>query len=174
MTKGGQQKDGDGFTRMIDRHAGIVRKVAATYCRDGDDRADLAQEILAQLWQAWPRYDSTRPFSTWMYRIALNVAMSRMRDVYRGVRHFVPLADEHNEIAGAAVDHEANEQLAALERVAAGLDELNRALLLLYLDDRSHREIAEILGLSESNVGTKIARLKQRLRDQLNNRSTKE
>ena len=173
MTTGGRH-DGDGFTRMIDRHAGIVRKVAATYCREGDDRADLAQEILAQLWQAWPRYDDARPFSTWMYRIALNVAMSRMRDVYRGARHFVPLADEHREIAGAAVDHEANQQLAMLDRVVAGLDELNRALLVLYLDDCSHREIAEILGLSESNVGTRIARLKQRLRDQLTTQPTME
>jgi RNA polymerase sigma-70 factor (ECF subfamily) len=152
---------------MVDRHAGIIRKVVATYCRDSDDRADLTQEILAQLWQAWPRYDAARPFSTWMYRVALNVAMSRMRDVYRGARHFVPLADEHHEIAGAAVDHEANQQLAALDRIVASLDELNRALLLLYLDDRSHREIAEILGLSESNIGTKIARLKERLRDEL-------
>ena len=167
MTTRGRHNDGDGFTQMIDCHAVIIRKVAATYCRDSDDRAYLAQEIMTQLWKAWPRYDPSRPFSTWMYRVALNVAMSRMRDVYRGNRHFVRLTDEHREIAGADVDHEANEQLATLDHIVAGLDDLNRALLVLYLDDRRHSEIAEILGLTESNIGTKIARLKQRLRDQL-------
>ena len=158
------QGDQGQFAALVGRHAGIVRKVAATYCRDADDRADLAQEIMAQLWAAWPRYDAARPFTTWMYRIALNVAISHVRGVYRGARHFVPLTDEHHAVAAAAVDHEAHDELAVLEAVIAELDTMNRALLLLYLDDRSHRDIAEILGISESNVGTKITRLKQRIR----------
>ncbi|MES2055542.1 MAG: sigma-70 family RNA polymerase sigma factor [Pseudomonadota bacterium] len=159
--------DGAGFTELVDIHAGILRKVATTYCRDAEDRADLAQEIMAQLWQAWPRYDATRPFSTWMYRVALNVAISHVRGVYRGARHFIPLDDGHGQVADETVDHESNERLAMLDQLIAGLDGLNRALLLLYLDERSHREIADILGISESNVGTRIGRLKQRLRDQL-------
>lgn len=159
--------DGTGFTVLVDRHAGIIRKVAITYCRNAEDRADLAQEIMAQLWQAWPRYDAKRSFSTWMYRVALNVAISHVRGVYRGAKHFMPLDEGHGQIAGEAVDHESNQLLATLDRLIADLDNLNRAVLLLYLDDRSHREIADILGISESNVGTKIGRLKQRLRDQL-------
>lgn len=158
------QRDQERFSALIREHAGIVRKVATTYCRDADDRADLAQEILAQLWAAWPRYDEARPFTTWMYRVALNVAISHVRGVYRGARHFVPLADEHLDIAATPADHEARDELRMLEAIIAELDELNRALLLLYLDDRGHREIAEILGIGESNVGTKIARLKQRIR----------
>jgi RNA polymerase sigma factor (sigma-70 family) len=154
------------FSALIDRHSGIVRKVATTYCRDADDRADLAQEIVAQLWAAWPRFDPSRQFTTWMYRVALNVAISHVRGVYRNARHFVPLAEEHHALAGEAVDHEVRQELAALEAIIAGLDPLNRALLLLYLDDRSHREIADILGIGESNVGTRIGRLKQRIRDQ--------
>jgi RNA polymerase sigma-70 factor (ECF subfamily) len=157
----------EAFSTMIERHAGIVRKVATTYCRDADDRADLAQEIVAQLWAAWPRYDRARAFTTWMYRVALNVAISHVRGVYRSARYFVPLAEEHHSLADEMVDHEARQQLAALEAIIAGLDPLNRALLLLYLDDRSHREIAEILGIGESNVGTRIGRLKQRIRDQV-------
>ncbi|HST35386.1 MAG TPA: sigma-70 family RNA polymerase sigma factor [Allosphingosinicella sp.] len=156
--------DQERFSALVREHAGIVRKVATTYCRGADDRADLAQEILAQLWAAWPRYDVARPFTTWMYRVALNVAISHVRGVYRGARHFVPLTDAHHEIAAAGHDHEARDELEALETVIAELGQLNRALLLLYLDDRSHREIAEILGISESNVGTKINRLKQRIR----------
>jgi len=158
------QADQEQFSALIARHAGIVRKVATTYCRNADDRADLAQEILAQLWKAWPRYDAARPFTTWMYRVALNVAISHVRGMYRGHRHFVPLDDGHHQVAAAPVDHEEESALVALETVIAELDELNRALLLLYLEDRSHREIAEILGISESNVGTKINRLKQRIR----------
>lgn len=158
------QRDQERFSALIRQHAGIVRKVATTYCRDADDRADLAQEILAQLWAAWPRYDSGRPFTTWMYRVTLNVAISHVRGVYRGARHFVPLTDQHHEIAAAVEDHETRDELHILETVIGELDELNRALLLLYLDDRGHREIAEILGIGESNVGTKINRLKQRIR----------
>jgi RNA polymerase sigma factor (sigma-70 family) len=157
-------QDQEQFSALMARHAGIVRKVATTYCRGAEDRADLAQEILAQLWAAWPRYDAARPFTTWMYRVALNVAISHVRAVYRGARHFVPLAEEHHRVAAAPVDHEGRDELAALEAVIAELDGMNRALLLLYLDDRSHREIAEILGIGESNVGTKINRLKQRIR----------
>src|SRR4051794_22421271 len=155
------------FSALIARHSGIVRKVATTYCRDSDDRAELAQEITARLWQSWPRYDHERPFSTWMYRVALNVAISHVRGVYRHGKHHVPLGLGHEEIPDTPVDHEANQLLAVLRDLIDSLDGLNRALLLLYLEDRSHREIADILGIRESNVGTKIGRLKERLRAQL-------
>lgn len=155
------------FGALVADHAGIVRKVATTYCRDAEDRADLAQEILAQLWAAWPRYDRERPFSTWLYRVALNVAISHVRSVYRSARHFEPLTDDHHRIASVPVDHEGQDELAILREMIAELDPLSRALLLLYLDERSHREIAEILGIGESNVGTKINRLKQRIRARL-------
>lgn len=155
------------FSALLARHMGIVRKVATTYCADAEDRADLAQEIVGQLWQSWPRYDRARPFSTWMYRVALNVAISHVRGVYRRARHLVPLDETHAEIADACVDHEANELLATLTGLISELDGMNRALLLLYLEDRSHREIAEILGIGESNVGTRIGRLKERLRARL-------
>ena len=159
--------DRETFAALVADHAGIVRKVATTYCRDAEDRADLAQEILAQLWAAWPRYDRERPFATWAYRVALNVAISHVRGVYRSQRHFEPLTDDHHAVAAAAVDQEAQDELALLQDVIAELDQLSRALLLLYLDERSHREIAEILGISESNVGTKLNRLKQRIRARL-------
>jgi RNA polymerase sigma-70 factor (ECF subfamily) len=155
------------FSALVARHRGIVRKVATTYCRDANDRADLAQEITARLWQSWPHYDQERPFSTWMYRVALNVAITHVRGVYRHERHHVALGPDHEQIPDTPVDHEANELLAILRNLIDNLDGLNRALLLLYLEDRSHREIADILGIGESNVGTKIGRLKERLRAQL-------
>jgi RNA polymerase sigma-70 factor (ECF subfamily) len=160
------------FHAELERHRGIVLKVAASYCRDPHDRADLAQEIAAQLWHAFPRYDGTRTFSTWMYRIALNVAISFRRSSGRRERHTVGWDDGAHDVAAAANDGAAGERIAALYRCIDRLDPLNRALLLLYLDERSQREIADILGLTETNVATKIGRLKLRLRADLSDTST--
>lgn len=155
----------DGFLQLLDRHAGIVRKVAASYSSSLADRHDLMQEITLQLWKAYPRYAPDRSFSTWMYRIALNVAISFLRSSSRPLRKTVPLDDIGLEIADeAAAPPETDERIAVLQRVIAALDPLNRALLLLYLDDRSYREIASILGITETNVATKLNRLKQRVR----------
>jgi len=159
------------FRELLERHRKIVFKVAASYCRHPEDRADLAQEIAAQLWRAFPSYDGQRTFSTWMYRIALNVAISFLRNNRNREQHFVSLDEQlHDTVGdsgggGAAAD----EQLRILHRCIAQLDGLNRALLLLYLDEKSHREIADILGISETNVATKIGRLKQRIRNDMGN-----
>ena len=155
----------DRFAALLERHRGIVFKVAGTYCRDAADREDLAQEIAVQLWRAFPQYDDARSFSTWMYRIALNVAISfRRRDARRG--NDESLDETSHEIADASTPESGTDDaLHVLERFMAELDPLNRALLLLYLDEKSQREIADILGISETNVSTKINRLKQRLRE---------
>lgn len=153
----------DQFCELIERHRGIVLKVANTYCRDPHDRDDLAQEIISQLWCAFPGYDPARRFSTWMYRIALNVAISQLR--YRSRRPVVPLDDAHYELPGDEdVDAETAQRVELLYRFIDSLDPMNRALLLLYLEEKSQAEIAEILGISETNVSTKISRLKQRMK----------
>jgi RNA polymerase sigma-70 factor (ECF subfamily) len=160
----------DDFGTLLQRHSGIVFKVANSYARHPEDRADLAQEIAAQLWRAWPKYDPSRgAATTWMYRIALNVAIGHVRAQSLRRRHdAVPLDDDMHEVAdGNATDHEREQQLRLLQGFIARQPPLDRALLLLYLDERPQREIAEILGISEANVSTKIGRLKQRLRDEL-------
>ncbi|MDI1253942.1 sigma-70 family RNA polymerase sigma factor [Thermomonas sp.] len=157
------------FSELLQRHAGIVFKVANTYARGNDDRADLAQEIAAQLWRAWPKYDSTRNVTTWMYRIALNVAISHVRSNSVRLRHdAIPLDDDLHDIAdGNAADPETEQHLRLLQQFIARQEPLDRALLLLYLEERNQSEIADILGISESNVSTKIGRLKQRIRNEL-------
>ncbi len=156
------------FGELLERHRRIVFKVAHTYAWDPDDRDDLAQEIAAPLWRAYPGYDPARSFSTWMYRIALNVAISHVRSSTQRDRHSVALDDALHDVADeSGGDPESEQQQRALQQVIAGLDRINRALLLLYLEDRSNREIGDILGLSESNVSTKISRLKQRIRNDL-------
>ena len=160
--------DRTAFARLLQDHHGIVATVAASYCRDPEDRADLAQEIAVQLWRAWPKYDPARAFSTWMYRIALNVAISAVRSAALRHRHAVPFDDALHDLADPAPhDPHAEAQVRALHRFIHAQAPLDRALLLLYLDDRSHRDIAEILGLTETNVATKISRLRQRIRHEL-------
>ena len=155
------------FTRLLDQHTGIIRKVAAAYTGSRADRLDLMQEISLQLWKAYPRYAPERPFSTWMYRIALNVAISFLRSATRPHRQTVSLEETVLDVADETATPETDERVAELERVIAGLEPLNRALLLLYLDDRSYREIASILGITETNVATKISRLKERVRQKM-------
>jgi RNA polymerase sigma factor (sigma-70 family) len=151
------------FQRLLDEHRGIVGKVAFTYCRNPEDRRDLEQEIATQLWRAFPRYDRRRPFATWVYRIALNVGISFVRGTTRRPKA-VPLDEQ----SVGVEPPEPDERLATLRRLMDQLDHLNRALLMLHLDDRSYRDIADVLGLSETNVATKLSRLKQRLREAAN------
>lgn len=159
----------DAFAELLQRHAGIVFKVANSYARGGDDRAELVQEIAAQLWQAYPRHDPARSFSTWMYRVALNVAISHLRSQSLRRRHDAGPLDEalHDTADAGGIDHEREQHIRLLQGFIARQQPLDRALLLLYLEDRAQREIADILGISESNVSTKIGRLKQRIRDEL-------
>ena len=152
------------FAELLDQHRRMVFKVANTYARPSD-REDLAQEIAAQLWRAFPDYDPSRPFSTWLYRIALNVGISHLRS------HARASAGRCRSSSSCTkppirwpTSRTRTRRPACLAKFIAQLDALNRALLLLYLDERSYREIADILGISETNVSTKINRLKERVR----------
>ncbi len=156
------------FQTLLEQHRKIVFKVANTYSWHAEDRADLVQEITTALWHAFPNYDQGRLFSTWMYRVALNVAISFLRRHQHRDSHTVPLSESHTEIIGdSGVNYESDERVRALDQFIAQLDPLNRALLLLYLEERSYREIADVLGITETNVATKINRLKQRIRQQM-------
>jgi RNA polymerase sigma factor (sigma-70 family) len=152
------------FEALLQSHEGILFKVANTYCWHADDRADLVQDIVAQLWRAWPRYDSSRPFSTWMYRVALNVAISSVRQAVRHRELAIPLDEQLHDTAAAAATHPLQQHLKTFIERQPPLD---RALLLLYLEDKSQREIAEILGITPTNVSTKINRLKQKIRAEI-------
>ena len=156
------------FQELLERHQKILFKVASTYCRNLEDRRDLEQEITVQLWRAFPRYDPGRPFSTWMYRIALNVAISSARRAGRREMQSLSRDGDVAELAGRPPElHDRDDRVEALHRFIDRLDGLNRALLLLYLEEHSYREIADVLGITETNVATKLSRLKQRIRKEL-------
>jgi RNA polymerase sigma-70 factor (ECF subfamily) len=148
------------FQTKIEQHQKILFKVVGTYAWQPEDQQDLAQEILIQLWQAFPKYDQNRVFSTWMYQVALNTAISWSRKAQVRNRHTTTV-ENITEIPAERQDHLDSQ---ALYQLIHSLDELSRALLMLYIEERSHAEIGEILGISPANVATKISRLKERLR----------
>ncbi len=152
------------FTELLGQNQAIVFKVANTYCWHPDDRDELTQEIVTQLWRAFPGFDETRRFSTWMYRISLNIAISYVRSQRLRQQHFVAFDQQIHDKPQHA--DQKDEEMEILYGLISELDPLNRALMLLYLEERSYREISDILGISESNVATKINRLKQRIRRQ--------
>lgn len=155
--------DQDPCLALLDAHKGILYKVANTYCPRAEDSQDLIQEISLQVWRSYARFDGRRKFSTWLYRIALNVAISFHRR--EGTHQRLLSGDDHLQDFPAPTEAgPASEDIQALHRFIEELDDLNKALVLLYLDDHSHSEIAEILGLSATTVATKISRIKQRLR----------
>jgi RNA polymerase sigma-70 factor, ECF subfamily len=155
------------FETLVSQHRGVVFKVAHTYCRNPEDQRDLAQEIYTQLWRAFPAYDDRRRFSTWMYRIALNVAISYRRSASYRERLVESVDDATLATFSASVTREPDARVGDLYRVIDQLDDLHRALVLLYLEGRDYAETADILGISETNVATKLSRLKLRLRKTL-------
>jgi RNA polymerase sigma-70 factor (ECF subfamily) len=156
------------FESLLEQHGGIIRKVAFGYARNESDRCDLMQDIVFQLWKAYPRYSPERPFSTWMYRIALNVSISFLRKNSRPGRETVQFDESQHDLQyEQSSSPETEERQAMLRQVITKCPPLDRALLLLYLDERSYREIAAVLGLTETNVATKLSRLKERLRQEL-------
>ena len=150
------------FQALVEEHKRILYKICNSYCRNRDDREDLAQEIIIEMWQSFSSFDQRYRFSTWMYRIALNVAISFYRRENTRSRHV--LSDEQELLN--AIDETANQspEMLALNELIERLEPMNKALVLLYLDGNSHLEIADVLGISETNVATKIGRLKDSMK----------
>lgn len=136
-----------------------------SYCHDVEDRKDLEQEIIIQLWKSIANYDSEYRLSTWIYKVALNVAVSHYRRDLKHKANNVPLDEA---IFKVAEDDLAKELLDSrtqqLYKFIDQLDPFNKAIIILYLESKSYREIGEILGLSETNVGSKVSRIKQQLK----------
>ncbi len=151
------------YSEIIKKHKGILLKVARVYCQNETDRQDLMQEIMIQVWHSIDRYDKKFRMSTWLYRISLNVAISFYRKNISRTKKYIVL---DNKMIQTPVEAEMdNEQhLKLLEQFISELKEIDKALMLLYLEDKSHAEIGEILGMSISNVGTKVGRIKKQLK----------
>jgi RNA polymerase sigma-70 factor (ECF subfamily) len=151
-----------GFADLMATHQRLVYRIAGSYAWNRADIDDLVQEIATQAWRAYPSYDPQRRFSTWLYRVALNVAISWLRSEGPRRRQSIPYEPGLHEPASHD-DHESDDGARILRGFIESQAPLDRAVLLLYLEDRPLAEIAEILGITTTHLTTKINRLKQKL-----------
>jgi RNA polymerase sigma factor (sigma-70 family) len=154
--------DGD-FLALLNQYRGAIERVSRTYTSGVAEREDLVQEIVYQLWRAFPSYRRESAPLTWVYRIAINTAITGLRRLARQPTH-VPLeaaADVASPTTAVGSDPRAD----VLYRVIRRLGDVDRALVMCYLDDLSYREIADVLGISETNVGARLSRTKTRLQN---------
>ena len=154
------------FENWLATHGAAVLKIARTYAFSKEDIQDLAQEILFQCWVSLPQFEGRATASTWFYRIAINTALTWSRNDRRRKTRQKPLfqinelAEHDQDIVQSVVQKEAVERLYAAIHQLSGTDS---AIVLLYLENLIYREIADVLGISESNVGVKLNRAKRAL-----------
>ncbi|MEP7318317.1 MAG: sigma-70 family RNA polymerase sigma factor [Panacibacter sp.] len=157
------------FLYVIESNKGILYKVALAYCKDSEDRKDLMQEMIVQLWKSFGNYTSGYKYSTWIYRIALNTAISFYRKETRRKKVSNPLLEGILHFVDTNAANETEQNIGILQQFIAELKELDKALMLLYLEEKNYKEIAEIIGISETNVATKISRIKIILKQKFSN-----
>ncbi len=153
------------FIKIIKAHQGLILKVATLYTNSIQDKEDLYQEIVFQLWKSFDTFNEASKLSTWMYRVAMNTAIYNLKSTKRQVTT-IPLDPETMRFADVS-DKADEERLQLLYELIQRLNLLEKGIMLLYLEGKSHQEIAEIIGITPSNVGTKISRIKEKLKSQL-------
>jgi len=138
---------------------GILLKICRSYCRDRDDQNDLYQDIVTNAWKSYARFEQRSKFSTWLYRVALNTALSDVRK-NRHRKHTTDLDQATQEVMLEGDD----ENIRLLYRAIDTLTPAEKSLAVLYLDDLSYREIADITGVTETNVGVRLFRVKEKIK----------
>lgn len=155
------------FVQQLEENQNVVHKICRLYTRSQDAHNDLFQEITIQLWKAFPKFRGDAKFSTWMYRVALNTAIT----LYRKSKRNVPTQGFEGvsfKIASQAYDDTIEEQLKIMYAAVKDLNDIDKALVFLYLEDKSYREISETMGISEVNARVKMNRIKEKLRKIIN------
>jgi len=153
------------FDELFEKHKGIIYKVSMLYTRNREDQEDLFQDICFQLCRTYNNFREEAQFSTWLYRVALNTAINQVRKnkkkstseaFYENI-HYVSLNGENN-------DGQVNQLFKAISL----LNKIDKALILLWLEEKSYEDIADILGISKSNVSVKLVRIKKQLSETIN------
>lgn len=149
------------FSELIEKNQAIIHKVTMVYANARADREDLFQEICLQLWKSYPTFREEAQFSTWMYRVALNTAISNIRKSKKTVA-FEPLHDTER-IHDDSNNEKENVHL--LYRAISKLNRIDKAIILLWLEEKNYEEIASIMGTSKTNVSVKLVRIKRKLEE---------
>ncbi|PLW92989.1 MAG: hypothetical protein C0592_07945 [Marinilabiliales bacterium] len=156
------------FSRLISNNQAIIHKISSFYTDCMEDKEDLFQEICLQLWRSYPSFNDQSKFSTWMYKVAINTAISHVRRCKKSLK-FEDLKKDVSEVN----DTESAQQSKLLYKAITELDKVDRAVIILWLDGKKYEEISEILGLSKSNVSVKLVRIKEKLSGKLNPKNVK-
>ncbi len=160
-------RDGE-FLAILERHIGIIVKISNVYARNADDRKDLMGDIVFELWRSFPKFKGDAKVSTWLYRVALNTALKTKRKRDANKLLFV---DELIKFENGTSE-EPQRDKAKIERLYRCVEKLspeNKAVILLWLEEKSSEEIAEITGFSRTNVSTRLGRIKSQLKICMNN-----
>ena len=151
------------FLNIVTSNQGIIHKVCSIYCDTPEDREDLFQEIVAQLWRSYPTFRSESKVSTWMYRVALNTAITHFKKSKRR-----PDKSQYDnsllQIEDDCYDETFDEQVKLLHSAIAKLTGIEKSIILLYLEDKPYEEIAEIIGITQNYVRVKMNRIKGKLK----------
>lgn len=146
------------FSKLIQEHQGIINKITRIYVEHPEERKDLFQEICLQLWKSWPTFRKKSSFSTWLYRVSLNTAISMIRKKKYRIRT-EPLK-EYDLIEENLSMPDKSE---LLYKAIAKLSRIEKAIILLWLEEKSYEEISDIIGISRSNVSVKLVRIRKKL-----------
>lgn len=149
------------FVKLIAEQERLIYKVCNLYAHDEEDKKDLFQEVVLQAWSAYGRFRAESKASTWLYRIALNTAIVHIRKTNRN-KHITYPELLHIDIADTGDTN--REEYKILQQLIGDLPPLEKALIILFLEDRSYQEIGEIMGLTVTNVGTRLGRIKEKLK----------
>jgi len=155
------------FIELLEKHQNIVHKVCRIYTNNQDAHNDLFQEITIQLWKAFPKFRGDSKFSTWMYRVGLNTAITLYRKSKRRIR-----TEEFDafqfKISAEAYDDTEEEQIKLMYKAVHQLNDIDKGLIFLYLEDKNYKEISETMGISEVNARVRMNRIKTKLKTILN------
>lgn len=157
------------FLELINLNSGIVHKVSRAYCKDPINRQDLFQEIIFQLWKSYPTFSGQSKFSTWMYQVSLNTAMTYFRKGKKNLEKD-SLEDYHFNVGASQDQTAAGDRIGVLYSVIDTLSAVDKMIILLHLDDKNYEEIALITGLTKSNISVRLVRIKKSLKTKLYNK----
>ena len=155
------------FVELLQKHQNIVHKICSLYTNDSDAHKDLFQEITIQLWKAYPKFRGDSKFSTWMYRVGLNTSITLYRKSLRRVESQNIEAVAYK-LSYEEYDDTRDEQLKLIYTAVHKLNDIDKGIVFLYLENKNYREISETLGISEVNARVRMNRIKTKLKTQLN------
>lgn len=153
------------FLSYLEKHSGIIHKVCRMYVDDREDQADLQQEIVYQLWRSYPKFKGQSAFSTWLYRVALNTAILYFKRSQKRIAT-VELSSD-NQTVDVRENEDYNDKMVLFYAAAKALSKVEKAVIFLFMEGLSHREIGDQMGWSEGNARVRLMRAKNKLKDNI-------